>query len=691
MSAASLRRLLRSALLPLVASAGLIAPVAAQFDVVSWTFSAPSSGSGTVNDDLMAVNGPDGPQCPGGSEALFTAVAPVDGVVVAKWTFISTDKFPGADYAVVVDDGMVQSVAGDAEFFGQIVTLDVTAGETFGFGVHSIDCIFGAGFLTLTDFLYLPTQPTSTLAGTQSFERFGLSLSALGDVDGNGTPDLVVGAPGGVVGGLPKGRATVMPGNLGVPLFTFAGDAAGDFFGQAVAKAGDVNDDGTTDVIVGAPRGDLPLPATPDVGYARVLSGADGSVLHTFYGSVSLDVLGSSVAGVGDLDGDDHDDVAAGAPNSDQVFTDGGLVRVYSGASGAVLLTLTGVAANDHFGAAVAGVGDVNGDGVPDIAVGAPGNDGAGNNAGRVTVHSGVNGSVLRTWNGQAPLSQFGSAVAAAGDADADGVGDVIVGAPGTVVIPVGSVGGRAHVFSGATGALLFKVEPTNEYDAQGAAVASAGDMDGDGHDDVVIGAPVKPNFSPEAGAGLVRIHSGRTGELMGLVVGVEGAEHFGFSVAGIGDGDGDGFLEVAAGAPENDDAATDAGELRTSDLIVPWTVLGHALAGSAGEPQLEGHGLLAAGTYFELKLTSGKPGGSGTLVMGLSEVNAAFKGGVLVPAPDILVPGLPINGAGLALLPATWPSGVPAGLQLWFQIWIADAAGPQGFAASNGVRATVP
>jgi hypothetical protein len=188
-----------------------------------------------------------------------------------------------------------------------------------------------------------------------------------------------------------------------------------------------------------------------------------------------------------------------------------------------------------------------------------------------------------------------------------------------------------------------------------------------------------------------VRIVSGRTGQLMFLLRGVEGAEHFGFAVAGIGDGDGDGHLEVAAGAPENDAAATDAGDLRIADVIVPWAVLGHALAGTAGEPQLEGHGLLAAGTYFELKLSDGKPGGSATLVLGLSAVTAPFKGGVLVPTPDLLVSGLPINGAGNALLPATWPIGVPAGLQLWFQMWIADAAGPQGFAASNAVRATIP
>jgi hypothetical protein len=121
------------------------------------------------------------------------------------------------------------------------------------------------------------------------------------------------------------------------------------------------------------------------------------------------------------------------------------------------------------------------------------------------------------------------------------------------------------------------------------------------------------------------------------------------------------------------------------------WADLGHALAGTQGEPQLLGTGNLCPGAPGSLQLTSAKPGGSAFLVVGLSSVWLPFRGGLLIPDPGFLVLPLPLDGAGAATLPFVFPIGVPAGLNFWFQAWIPDAAGPVGFAASNALLATVP
>jgi hypothetical protein len=121
------------------------------------------------------------------------------------------------------------------------------------------------------------------------------------------------------------------------------------------------------------------------------------------------------------------------------------------------------------------------------------------------------------------------------------------------------------------------------------------------------------------------------------------------------------------------------------------FTTLGGALAGSNGLPQLAGKGTLVPGSPVSLTLSSALPNSTAALIVGLSAVDMPFKGGTLVPAPDILITGLPVSGTGTLALASTWPAGLPAGLSLWFQEWIVDPAGPKGFAASNGLLAITP
>jgi hypothetical protein len=119
------------------------------------------------------------------------------------------------------------------------------------------------------------------------------------------------------------------------------------------------------------------------------------------------------------------------------------------------------------------------------------------------------------------------------------------------------------------------------------------------------------------------------------------------------------------------------------------WTDLGNGLAGTAGQtPVLTGSGPLTAGSANVLLLTDALASSTTALVAGFSQLAAPFKGGVLVPDADLIFVGLPVSAGGAFALPFTWPTGVPAGVFLWFQHWVTDAGGPVGFAASNGLRA---
>jgi hypothetical protein len=229
-------------------------------------------------------------------------------------------------------------------------------------------------------------------------------------------------------------------------LNTFNGDSSGDRLGTSVSGAGDVNADGYADVIVGAFGDDNNGKA--DSGSARVLSGANGSILYTFYGDSAGDWFGTSVSGAGDVNADGYADVIVGAPGDDNTGADSGSARVFSGANGAILYTFNGDSATDRFGTSVSGAGDVNNDGFADVIVAAPYDDNNGDTSGSARVLSGANGSILYTFNGDSAGDYFGVSISGAGDMNNDGYDDVIVGAD--YDDNNGTDSGSARVFSGA-------------------------------------------------------------------------------------------------------------------------------------------------------------------------------------------------------------------------------------------------
>jgi len=256
-----------------------------------------------------------------------------------------------------------------------------------------------------------------------------------------------------------------------------------------VASAGDLDRDGVPEILIGALYGTGNGPYQG--GVVTVQSGANGALLYEVDGDASGDYLGAAVAGLSDVDADGVPDLLLGAPNaSPRGLSQAGLVQLRSGATGQILLQLEGTEAHAFFGQVVTNVRDIDGDGVDDFAIGAPSASPGGlQDAGSVFVYSGATSKLLYRWDGASRFDAFGAAIAGGDDVDGDQIPDVVVGAPGAS--PGGLRGaGSAFVFSGATGKLLLRLDGQEADAAFGTSVAMAGDLDADGLAEVLVGAP---------------------------------------------------------------------------------------------------------------------------------------------------------------------------------------------------------
>lgn len=325
------------------------------------------------------------------------------------------------------------------------------------------------------------------------FEDYGgFSVSGAGDVDGDGRSDVIGGAP--FYGGVPPnsiGKATVFSGSTGDSIWSFYGDSVDYLFGWSVSGAGDVDGDGRPDLVIGARRG------LGGRGKAYIFSGRTGYQLYVFSGDNPY--FGSSVAGAGDVDDDGRADVVIGDPYANRAY-------VFSGRTGDTLWVFSGAGV---FGASVSGAGDVDADGHTDIIVGAPSADiDTLTGCGKAYVFSGVDGHIIWEWNGEASYDRFGHSVSGAGDVDIekDGRADLIVGAP--EADPFGLFNaGKAYVFSGRTGEILCEFNGDYVAAGFGYSVSGAGDVNLDGKDDVIVGAPIAEHFGDIPGE--AKVYSG--------------------------------------------------------------------------------------------------------------------------------------------------------------------------------------
>ncbi len=422
-------------------------------------------------------------------------------------------------------------------------------GSAFSFDLNSVfppnteqDFFRPDATLTVTLVSTPPTNityvPLFTFDGDSAGDQFGVAVSGAGDVNGDGIDDLIVGADDDN-NGRDSGSARVLSGSDGSILYSFEGESGMDYFGHSVSGAGDVNGDGFDDLIIGALGvGDN----NARRGSAWVYSGVDGSILYKFDGDGFDDRLGSSVSGAGDVNGDGFDDVIVGAVGENN---NAGSARVYSGVDGSVLYKFDGDSPDDNFGNSVSDAGDVNGDGFADLIVGTVGDDNNGAESGSARVLSGFDGSVLYNFDGDSPWDRFGISVSGAGDVNGDGFDDLIVGANGDS--NKGQTSGSARVFSGVDGSILYTFNGDSIESALGGSVSGAGDVNGDGFDDLIVGAiGIRDNGFQ---SGSVRLFSGVDGSIIHSFDGDSVFDAFGISVSSVGDVNDDGIPDFIVGA----------------------------------------------------------------------------------------------------------------------------------------------
>jgi hypothetical protein len=442
------------------------------------------------------------------------------------------------------------------------------AGDVNGDGYS--DVIIGAGlydngqtnegraFVYMGSASGLASISATTVESDQSAAGLGASLASAGDVNGDGYSDVIVGAPYYDNGESDEGGAFVYMGSaMGLSTtaaWTSESNAIDAHFGQSVATAGDVNGDGFSDVIVGAEQYTLAGAAFVFLGSG---SGLAANASWMAIGQQNLGEFGRSVASAGDVNGDGFGDVIVGA-NAQPL---GGRAFVYFGSASGLAASANWSAQSDqglsHFGFSVASAGDVNGDGNSDVIVGANLYTNGQTNEGRAFVYhgsrSGLSSTADWTAEGNQAAAYFGLSVRSAGDVNGDGFSDVIVGAPH--YSNGESMEGRAYVYLGSSQGLSMNASWTAEGQQSsanfGVSAASAGDVNGDGYSDAIVGSNGYDNDQADEGRAFVYLGSasGLSASAAWTAESNQVDPNFGMTVATAGDVNGDGYSDVIVGA----------------------------------------------------------------------------------------------------------------------------------------------
>ncbi len=477
----------------------------------------------------------------------------------------------------------VESNQANAEFGYSVASAGDVNGDGYSdviVGAHLYDNVEadeGAAFVYHGSATGISTNATAMVESNQANAYLGISVASAGDVNGDGYSDVIVGAYWYDNGQTNEGAAFVYHGAAG-GISTIAptrveSNQANAEFGYSVASAGDVNGDGYSDVIVGAWLYDN---VEADEGAAFVYHGSATGISTTAAAMVESNqasaLFGYSVASAGDVNGDGYSDVIVGAYFYDNGQTNEGAAFVYHGSASGISTNATAMVesnqANAYFGYSVASAGDVNGDGYSDVIVGAILYDNGQTDEGAAFVYHGSAAGISTTAAAMVESNQasalFGYSVASAGDVNGDGYSDVIVGA---YAFDNGQTDeGAAFVYHGSaagistTAAALVESNQATAYFGQ--SVASAGDVNGDGYSDVIVGAILYDNGQTDEGAAFVYHGSaaGISNTAAALAESNQAAPFFGGSVASAGDVNGDGYSDVIVGARVYDNGQTDEG-----------------------------------------------------------------------------------------------------------------------------------
>lgn len=363
--------------------------------------------------------------------------------------------------------------------------------------------------------------------GEDAEDQFGWIARNIGDVDGDGVNDIVTSAPTHGAGGSNAGRIYVYSVGSGRLLWTADGHA-GDQLGSGVEAAGDTNHDGVPDVVASGPAA---------AGVAYIYSGRDGRVLQTFHSLNADESFGNHISGAGDVNGDGYADVIIGAPGKEGENKVPGHAYLYSGKDGSLLQSFSGERAGDGFGSTVAGYAD---DKSHLLVIGAPG--AGATHHGRVYVYDSVSRQLKFSIDADSTGDKLGYMfVSVPGDADGDGVPDVYASDWSNAAH--GHSTGRIYMVSGRTGHSLYSLTGESAGDGFGTSPSMAGDVDGDGRADLIVGAWQYGKAAMSGGKAY--LYSGRDGRLLKAYTCRTPGDTFGFDAVGLGDVDGDGTMDL--------------------------------------------------------------------------------------------------------------------------------------------------
>lgn len=416
--------------------------------------------------------------------------------------------------------------------------------------------------------------------GSQSGEKQGWTVAGGGDVNGDGYKDVVTGSPyydyaGNTDAGCVRVYLGTASGVSTTASTVIYGGQANASFGWSVAMVGDVNNDGYDDILVSAPLHDFS--GATDAGKVFAFFGSSSGISSTpnwtLEGNAAGGKLGYSVAAAGNVDGDSYDDVILGMPGYSNGQTNEGRALVFCGSSSGLGASHSWSAESNQadavFGTSVASAGDVNGDGYADVAIGAPKYSNGQTEEGRAFVYTGSGTGLGNTaaWTAEAnqAVAEFGTSVSSAGDVNGDGYADVVVGAPRYDNGQTNE--GKVFLYLGSNSGLNSTEVWSGESDQNNAymgwAVAAAGDVNNDGYGDFAVGAPYYDNGA-SADAGRVVVYGGSSTGVPAYSSKADGAtsgEMFGYSVSSAGKVNSNNKHDILVGSPNFSGIVNNGGE----------------------------------------------------------------------------------------------------------------------------------